>query len=281
MKLSEATERFLERLRAGEAQGHFCGLNNLDAIVGPLPAGTLTTIGAPTGVGKSSAALLMCLGASTRGVKAGYISVEDSPHVVIPRVLAAVSGVNSRDTMNGRLNEEEWGKLDKACEYLLECNVDVAFCIGWNDTDILEQLRKMAEDGCKLLIVDYIQAVQFTGGADRRNQVGGMASRIKALAEEHGAAAVLISQLSRPPGDRKPDWEPDLHKLKEAGELENASEVILLLWRTENNDWSPIHGRVAKCTWGGAGRQLWFRRAACGSFLEAPQPAAASEKGGW
>jgi replicative DNA helicase len=58
-------------------------------------------------------------------------------------------------------------------------------------------------------------------------QVGYIADEIGNTIKEHNAAGLLLSQVKRPDKNR-PAEPPTLYDLKEAGEIENASEAVLI-----------------------------------------------------
>lgn len=79
-----------------------------------------------------------------------------------------------------------------------------------------------------LVVVDYLQLMQ--GEGDTRAQVLGLiASGLKAAAKEFGVVVVLLSQLSREA--EKTEGPPRLEHLKESGGIEEAADIVGLLWR--------------------------------------------------
>lgn len=81
-------------------------------------------------------------------------------------------------------------------------------------------------------------------------------TRLKAHAARLGVALVIVSQLSRPK-DKGEGYEPNKHDLKESGDLENGAEYVVLLWRSKDHDFAPVHLKLAKSKNGGIGN-VWF-----------------------
>jgi replicative DNA helicase len=69
-----------------------------------------------------------------------------------------------------------------------------------------------------------------------------MAARFKGLAHSTGASLTIVSQVVRP-GRDNPKREPTMHDLKESGDLENASEAIVILHK-RMNDQGEFTGQV-------------------------------------
>lgn len=244
------------------------GLEGVRRYVGDIPVGSLIVLGGHTNAGKSSVALCMLRAAARRNVKCGYVSFEDGPELVGSRLLAYESGVSSFRLMTGMLNREDMEALgtgaNRASE--LETHLLSEHPIGGTENDAISAMTRLARRGCKLIAVDYIQAINAVGPQqDRRNEIRVVCSRLKAAAVRLGVVLVLVSQLARP---RKGEEfnEPTKHDLKEAGDLENAAEVVLLAYkRCEGPD---LFLRVAKLKWGSVGSEWQMTRDQSGALVE-------------
>lgn len=235
------------------------GLEMLANAVGDLPVGSLTVVGGATNTGKSSFCLEMLLAAVERNVAVGYVSREDPDAIVGARLIASLSGVSSRAIHKRAIEpDRDWPLISTACGRLKNYGelflVDTQ--VGGTELDVCAAMTRMAQRGAKLVCVDYVQTIDCSKRQqDRRNEIRWLTSKLKAHAVRLGVALVLVSQLSRPPkGDE--NKEPSKHDLKEAGDVENAAEVIVLIWRETEGDFEPLKVKIAKCKWGGVG-QSW------------------------
>ena len=96
--------------------------------------------------------------------------------------------------------------------------------------DHLHRLKKRGRVG--LVCLDYLQLLSSGQRAEsRRLEIGQISRACKMLAVEHDCTVLLLSQLSRD----GTQGEPQLRHLKEAGEIENDSDIVLFLWRKERN----------------------------------------------
>lgn len=236
--------------------------------LGTLGAGTLTIIGADTGVGKSTLALYM---ARTTRVPVGIVSLEDPPEVYGARILSPFAGVSASVIFTGEVGNHETMKM-------LGDGVDrvgplptLAFAVGAPMPDVLSAIRALVQrHGCKLIIVDYLQAIRIAATQDRRIAIADATSQMKALCAKLGAALVCCSQLSRPPSDVK-FREPLKHHLKESGDVENMAEAIILLWQLSDKPGSDVFGKIAKLKWGVGGHRFRFIRDNHGNLRELGQ----------
>jgi replicative DNA helicase len=236
-----------ERAASSGGSDRRTGFPHVDRAIGSMHAQTLTVIGGTTGSGKSSLMLAMAMKQAERGMRVGIVSVEDAPAVWGPRVLSHVSDVNP----------ERWDKrdawFDKQCESGIaiarERGVHFAFELGRPLNDILRACRHLVRRfGCQLLYVDYLQAISDPQQHERKRFISNAGAKLKAQAQHLGATLVLGSQLSRP-AKGNPFAEVFFSDLKESGDIENMSEVIMLLWKTGDDDDALALGKVAKVKW--------------------------------
>ena len=254
--LAESWQEELRRLDAND--GISPGLPMLKSAIGQLSAGMVVVVGGSTGVGKSSLALEMVLAAPREGTKTGLISMEDTRFTTTTRILSGLSGVSARALTRGQEPERAQAALRELEE--LEGAFWLAECIGGNEQDVCAFMSRMALDGVRLVVVDYIGEVEASQRQqDRRNEIRWLMKRLKTHALRLGIALVIVSQLSRPQ-NHDTARKPSKHDLKEAGDLENSAEFVVLLWRDEEHDFAPVHVELAKSKIGGTGKTWDMQR---------------------
>lgn len=238
------------------------GLELFAAAVGDLPVGSMTVIGAQNNVGKSSIALEMCAAIARRGVTCGYCSFEDPRSLVGERVLSMFAGISARRLERRQVSREDWSRISGACNTLQEIGDRflISTRVSGTQLDACAIITRMAQRGAKLVVVDYLQTIRFAGKTqDKKNEVTEVFSAIKAHCARLGVALVLLSQLSRPPKGHEAR-EPTKHDLKESGDIEDAAENIVVAWRTEQDDFAPVHLKYVKGKSGGLGQQWTMQR---------------------
>jgi replicative DNA helicase len=151
------------------------GIEPIDSELGGLGPGAMGILAAATGVGKSSAVLSAML-AST--VKVGCVSVEDGPDVVGTRLLSALTGINSLRIRRKALSDKELGAIARAVKSNKLDHMYYAYPIGGKLSRVLASMEAMAEAGCELVWIDYLQEVHLSGRADRRMEINEVMSAI-------------------------------------------------------------------------------------------------------
>lgn len=238
------------------------GLDKFEQAVGPLPVGSMTVIGAQNNVGKSSVSLEMCAAIADRNVVCGYASFEDPAVLVGSRLLSMFSGISSARLERRQIDRADWPRVTGAYKHLEDVGDRflISSQVGGTHLDVCSLITRMAQRGAKLVIVDYLQTIEFAGGSDdRRNEVRKVASAIKKHAARVGVALVVLSQLSRPPKGQE-NREPTKHDLKESGDVEDAAENVVVMWRQEESDFAPIQMKLAKGKSGGIGQRWLMQR---------------------
>lgn len=224
------------------------GFPHLDSAIGPLRAQTLTIIGGTTGAGKSSLMLAMAIKQAQRGMKVGVVSVEDAAAVWGPRVLAHMVDLNP-SAFDGEWDTRMDTMVARGFGAARALGLHFAFELGKPLNDVLRATRYLVRrHGCEMIYVDYIQAIADHGSRDRKLFISSAAAAIKSQCQALGVTCVIGSQLSRPAKD-KPFGEVFQNDLKESGDLENMSEVIILLWKTSDGDDARTLGKVVKVKW--------------------------------
>jgi replicative DNA helicase len=222
------------------------------ALKGGLRPATMAIIGGRTGAGKSSLMLgSAILQASVHGVRVGIVSCEDSADIWGERALGHFSALPTDQLLGQQLALGGASDLDNALDALAclqRVGVQLSYPLNRPLPDVLAAVRALIADGCKVIYVDYVQAILLGRGADRKDLVREATQRLKAECQQHGVALVLGSQLSR--ADKRDRFgEPHESDLKETGDLENMTEVVILLWKSSDAEDATALGKVTKVKW--------------------------------
>jgi len=237
------------------------GLSALKRVIGRLDCGSMTLVGAGVNVGKSTLALEMMFHALLDGENAGYLSMEDPERIVTERLMSIVGGMSAKNVRRYRPPAEGDphsivdAQIGKAVAAMHDINdrVLVSNCVGMNERETLDEMTAMARAGCRLIVLDYIGVVGCSQKQqDRRNEIRWIATRFKARAVSNKVALVVVSQLQRPKeGDTA--RKPNKHSFREAGDLEAMAEYAIVMWRTVEDDFSPVYCELVKSKTGGVG----------------------------
>lgn len=221
------------------------GIPPLDDELGGLGPGAMGILAAATGVGKSSTVLTAMLASPC---KVGCISVEDGPDVVGTRLLSALTGINSLRIRRKALDDKELAAIAKAATSNKMDHMYYAYPMGGRINLVLDAMSGMAQKGCKLIWVDYLQEIHQHGRNDRRQEINEVMSLMHERAAELGVAVMMLSQFRRLTDGEKV---PQIYHLKESGDIENKARVIILAHKVAEADDTRIRYRLAKSTYGG------------------------------
>lgn len=232
------------------------GYGTLDFAIKSILKATMFIVGGRTGCGKSNLMLGMAiLQATEQSHKPGIVSLEDSAEIWGARALSYfdsfVSAQNIIDSGNlpADYRNELIAHAVSGCQKLANVGIELTYPLNRPLTDVLQAIRELVtQKGCTIIYVDYLQAVKLGDSRDHKRTVSNAAQAIKGLCQSLGVPLVLGSQLSRPTKE-KPFAEPHVSELKESGDLENMAEIILLLWKTSDEENADILGKVAKVKW--------------------------------
>jgi replicative DNA helicase len=220
------------RTRAERGRPSFVktGIATLDEMIGGVEYGDLTVIGGDTSVGKSSTALLMACAMARAGHRPGIISCEDAAPRVGRRVLSMLSGVPVVALRKGDMTPWQWEALEGATVTVDGLSIELAYCIGEDVERVTEATRTLiAERGCDIVFLDYVQAVSVKG-QDERIAMRTVLSSFKRECNraKPPASGVVLSQMRR-----RDDMtvQPKRSQLYESGYLEQKADTIILLWK--------------------------------------------------
>jgi replicative DNA helicase len=246
--LHEETDK-LHRLSVSKTPltGTPSGFKDLDEKTGGFQPGNLIVIAARPSMGKSALVANMAenavLGAGDpehRGRAVALFSLEMSESELAQRFVASQARIKGEDLRRGRVPEARWPKILEACQRLAEAPL---FVDDSSDTGVLEvrakarRLHHQLEGGLGLIIIDYLQLMRHEGRVESRvEQVGQISRGLKGLARELNVPVIALSQLSRAVEQRGGDKKPILSDLRESGQIEQDSDLVMFIYREEYYD---------------------------------------------
>jgi replicative DNA helicase len=213
------------------------GFKDLDEITGGFQAGNLIIIAARPAMGKSA---LVCNIAENAAVQhkrpVALFSLEMAEAELAQRFVASQARIKGEELRKGRVKEERWPKILDASQRLAAAPLWVD---DSSDVGLLEirakarRLHTQCEGGLGLIIIDYLQLMRTDSRYDSRvTAVGELSRGLKILARELGVPVIALSQLSRAV-EQRPDKRPQLSDLRESGNLEQDSDLVMFIYRDE------------------------------------------------
>jgi len=247
--LAESFDRLDELHKtAGGLRGIPTGFKDLDDTLAGMQDSNLIILAARPGLGKTAFALCIAQHVAVKEkLPVGFFSLEMSKEELVDRLLVSQADIDAWKLKTGRLGEEDFTKLSEAMGELAEAPLFI------DDTPALTVLemrtkarRLMAEHGLRLLVADYLQLMRSVRQLENRVQeVSEISMGLKNLARELKIPVLAISQLSREV-EKRGRKRPQLADLRESGSIEQDADVVMFLWREDEEDLENIELEIAK-----------------------------------
>lgn len=232
--LATTIEKAEELHRTGaEVTGLSTGFRDLDRKLAGLHPANLVVIAARPGMGKTALALNIAQNVALAGHSVAIFSLEMSREEVVARMLCAQGRIDSQKLRTGRLSEGDFTKLSNAASALYKKHLFVDDSPGLTVTEIRAKCRRLRRrPGLDLVVVDYLQLMQGSGGENRQQEIAIISRSLKNLARELKVPVIALSQLNRAVEARE-DKRPRLGDLRESGAVEQDSDVVIFIYRDE------------------------------------------------
>ena len=217
----------------GTITGLETGYNKLDYYTNGLQAGSLIILAARPAVGKSAFALNIALNVAQLNkegnASVAIFSLEMPDAQMMQRLTSAVSQVDNYKIQNGKVNRDEFNRINEGATILKNTNLFFEDSSNATMGDIAKQSRKLKEeDKLDLIIIDYLQLINSSSkkNENRQQEVSKISRQLKQLARELEVPVIALSQLSRNVEHRE-DKRPMLSDLRESGSLEQDKQSVL------------------------------------------------------
>jgi replicative DNA helicase len=215
--------------RREKLRGLGLGLVDFDELTSGLEPGDLVVIAARPGMGKTA---LMISVASTvsKLLPVAIFSAEMPSTQLMRRCIALLTDISQGKLRRAeQLTDADWAAITTAAAVVAERRL-------WIDDTSLptlthvrsESVAQKVTSGLGLVLVDYCQLVQGDG-ANRYEQLRDVAYGFKALAKDLQVPVILLAQLNRGVESRE-DKRPHLSDLRDSGAIEEAADIVGLLY---------------------------------------------------
>lgn len=213
------------------------GFSDLDKETAGFQKSDLIVLAARPSMGKTAFALNVAEQAAIKvGAKVAIFSMEMSREQLGQRLLAIEARVDLQRLKTGQLEQQHWFQIQEATDRLSPANIFIDDTSGVSIMEIKSKCRRQkAEKGLDLIIVDYLQLMNYEGRAESRQQeITALSRAFKQLAREMDCPVILLSQLSRAPEQRGGEHKrPMLSDLRESGAIEQDADLVLFLYRDD------------------------------------------------
>jgi len=218
--------------------GMSTGLQSLDLATGGIRLGEVWTVGALPGRGKTAFGVQVTLANASAGTPVAAFSLEMQDTEIARRFLCARSSVGATQVRNPQtIRNERWREVMESAAGLSELPIYVDSRPSLKIQELIASARLyIRRYGVKLIVVDYLRLVDAPG-RELRERVGYVANALRELAKSERIGLLMLSQLRRPEGGM--NAKPTMLDLKESGDIENHSHVVLLPFLPVGDDGGP------------------------------------------
>src|SRR3989344_3549926 len=151
------------------------------------------------------------------------------------------------DIGTGNLDDEDFEKYGVAAGELAEANIFIDDTAGIGLLEMRTKARRlMLEQKIDLIIVDYLQLIRAPKAESRVQEVSEISQGLKNLARELKVPVLALSQLSRAVEQRGGDKKPQLSDLRDSGSIEQDADVVMFLYRPDEENMEDIKLLIAK-----------------------------------
>ena len=213
------------------------GFKGLDEITDGLQPSQMIVIAARPSMGKTALAMnIVEHVAVNEGKCVAVFSLEMTAERLALRMLCSMARLDLKILRASFMTEGELKSLSQATTKISKSKLLI------DDTPILDVMEFQAiarrlhhENTLDLIVVDYLQLMRPPSRRSQDNrqvEVAEISGGIKALAKELQIPILVLAQLNRNPDARAgtAKEKPNLSDLRESGAIEQAADLVALLW---------------------------------------------------
>lgn len=246
--LAESFDRLDELHKSGGGiRGVPTGFPDLDDALAGLQQSNLIILAARPGVGKTTLAMNIAQYVAVELKRpVGFFSLEMSREELVDRLLVAQADIDAWKLKTGKLSEDDFSKLSDAMGVLAEAPLFIDDTPALSVLEMRTKARRLqVESSLDLLVVDYLQLARSRNLENRVQEVSEISQGMKNLARELKIPVLVLSQLSRAVETRG-GKKPQLADLRESGSIEQDADVVMFLWREDDENPENIMLDISK-----------------------------------
>ncbi|MEY4505272.1 MAG: hypothetical protein RL154_1572 [Pseudomonadota bacterium] len=210
------------------------GFYELNKKTAGFGKGDLVIIAARPAMGKTAFALGLAAKTLEHGKGVAIFSLEMPAEQLLLRMLSSKTNIPLQDLRVGNLNDPQWTQLTDAIDYFSSSKLFVDDEGGLSISTLRSKLRRLKtrHPEVEMVLIDYLQLMNGSGGKDRHLEVSEISRGLKLLARELSVPIIALSQLNRTLEARN-DKRPMLSDIRESGAIEQDADLILFVYRDD------------------------------------------------
>ncbi len=246
---------------SGKLRGVPTGFRDLDNKLAGMQDSNLIIFAARPGMGKTSFALNVAQHVAVNvKLPVAIFSLEMSQEELVDRLLVGQADIDAWKLKTGRLDEKDFDKLSLAMGELAEAPIFIDDTPGMSISEMRTKARRLQmEHGLRLIVVDYLQLVRGRNLENRVQEVSEISQSLKNLARELKLPVLALSQLNRSV-EARGTKKPQLADLRESGAIEQDADVVMFIYREDQEKMEQVTLDIQKHRNGSTGElPLIFR----------------------
>ena len=221
----------------GEVTGLSTGFYDIDKLTSGLHPNELIIIAARPAMGKTAFAVNLAMNVAMNQDKAvALFNMEMSAEQLAMRMLASAGQIDQNKLKTGRLEHNDWKRVNEAISRLSDSNLFIDDTPGMTIGEIRAKCRRLSssENGLSMVVIDYLQLINGSAkyAGQRQQEVSEISRSLKTMAMELGIPVIALAQLSRSVEGRE-DKRPLLSDLRESGSIEQDADIVAFLYRDD------------------------------------------------
>ena len=223
-----------KRYQNNRLEGITTGFNALNKITDGLKKKNLIYLAGRPSMGKTALALNIAEKNILAGNSVAIFSLEMGKEELIKRLILGMSFVSAEKLRNKELTEEDWAKMLKVANGLIDKNLFIEDNASLTVSEMTSMCRRLKKDSkLDIIIIDYLQLINSNGEKKtRREEIDYISKSLKAMAKELDVPVLVISSLSRATEQRQ-NKRPMLSDLRESGQIEYDADLVIFVHREE------------------------------------------------
>lgn len=207
------------------------GFDDLDYAIGGWRKDDMIAIAGASGSGKSAMALSLSLEAAERNAGILYISLEMSAKMLALRTLSGMTGVPAMKIERGDLKRETLEAIKEAALTFQKLDLHF-FDKSMASPDLtMYLLNHKNTHHLDICVVDYLGLMKDTSKSPYERMTT-IADNVRLSARDADVTMLAVSQINRE-SLKRPNSRPRMQDLKDSGQVENNSSVVMFPFRPE------------------------------------------------
>lgn len=238
-EVMKTTQAQLEDLAKNDKEitGIATGFYDFDKLTSGLHANELIILAARPAMGKTAFGVNIAVNAAINSKKnVALFNLEMSAEQLAMRMISANGGIDQNKLKTGRLEHNDWKKVNEAMSELSNTNLYIEDASGITVSEIRAKCRRLATQGpgLGLVVIDYLQLIQGSAkyAGNRQQEVSEISRSLKTMAMELKVPVIALAQLSRSVELRE-NKRPIMSDLRESGSIEQDADIVAFLYRDD------------------------------------------------